>query len=330
MILKNLTNLTAFTRSVLLNMAKKRASTASPSVPSKKPKDSPQKDSPEKVASEKAGGDAPKTKTVRLHTAGGAASNLKITSWNVNGVRANIKKNGFDWLLEDDADVICLQETKCATKDLPAEIKKQGKYRWYWNEAKNKKGYSGVAVLCKEEPISCNEGIGKKEHGEEGRTLTLEFDKYYLVNSYVPNSQRGLARLDYRQQWDRDMLEYIQGLDGKKPVVLCGDLNVSHLEIDLANPKSNRKNAGFTQQERDGMTAMLEKGFVDSFRHLYPEETGAYTWWSNMRNSRARNIGWRLDYFIVSGKMKEGICDSVIREEVMGSDHCPITLYASL
>ena len=325
MILKSLTYLTTVSRSTFFNMAKKRVSTSTPSVPPKKVKNSSTE-----ATIEKSAGDAPKVKVLKLNSPSGAPSNLKITSWNVNGIRANIKKKAFDWLLEDDADIICLQETKCATKDLPAEIKKQEKYKYYWNEAKNKKGYSGVAVLCKEDPLSCVEGIGKEEHDAEGRTLTLEFDKFFLVNSYVPNSQRGLVRLSYRQQWDKDMLEYIKGLDDKKPVVLCGDLNVSHLEIDLANPKTNKKNAGFTQEERDGMTSMLEGGFFDSFRHLYPDETGAYTWWSNMRNSRARNIGWRLDYFIMSDKMKAGLCDSVIKANVMGSDHCPITLYAAL
>ena len=260
-------------------------------------------------------------------TKDGRSSNLKIVSWNVNGIRAWVKKNGHDWLKTADADIVCFQETKCEEKDLPQPLKDMNEYKQYWNSSKITKGYSGVGLLSKIEPIKVSFDINIEEHDQEGRTITAEYDKFFLVTTYVPNSQRGLKRLDYRKTWNDDFKNYIMSLDTKKPVILCGDMNVSHLEIDLANPKTNQKSAGFTQEERDGMTELLKTGFVDTFRYLYPDITKKYTFWTFMRNARANNVGWRLDYFIVSERWMENLCDNVIESSIMGSDHCPIVLY---
>ena len=265
-----------------------------------------------------------------LITKDGRASNLKIVSWNVAGVRAWAKKNAHDWLKTIDADIICLQETKCEEKDIPEPVKDMKEYYLYWNSAKFTKGYSGIALLSKIKPLDVSFGINIEEHDKEGRTITAEYDRFFLVTTYVPNSQRGLKRLEYRKKWNNDFKDYIMSLDAKKPVILCGDMNVSHLEIDLANPKQNQKNAGFTQEERDGMTELLQSGFVDTYRYMYPEITKKYTFWTYMGNARAKNVGWRLDYFIISKRWVKNLCDNVIESSVLGSDHCPIVLYFAL
>jgi len=246
----------------------------------------------------------------------------KFLSWNVNGLRACLEKGFLQFALAQDMDILALQETKMqpgqAVVDLPG-------YHQYWNSAV-KKGYSGTAVFTKEEPLQVTYGIGMEEHDQEGRVITLEFPDYYFVTCYTPNAQRGLARLDYRMQWEEDFLAYLKGLDEKKPLILCGDLNVAHQEIDLKNPKSNRGNAGFSDEEREKMTTLLSNGFADTFRRLYPDVTGAYSWWSYMYNARANNAGWRIDYFIVSERLMEQVQDSIILPEIMGSDHCPVGL----
>ncbi len=247
---------------------------------------------------------------------------MKFISWNVNGLRACINKGFSDFFKEADADVFCIQETKLQPEQV--EITFEG-YHQYFNSAV-KKGYSGTAVFTKKEPISICFDLGMDRHNDEGRVITLEYEDYYVVTVYTPNSQRELARLDYRMEWEDDFKEYIKGLDEKKPVILCGDLNVAHTEIDLKNPKSNTRNAGFTIEERTKFTALLENGYVDTFRYLYPDVTGAYTWWSYMFNARQNNAGWRIDYFVVSERMKDRIADSLIYAEVMGSDHCPVGL----
>ncbi|KAM9328595.1 DNA repair nuclease APEX1 isoform 1-T1 [Pholidichthys leucotaenia] len=257
----------------------------------------------------------------------GRSTNMKITSWNVDGLRAWVKKKGLDWVREEAPDVLCLQETKCAEKNLPAEITSIPEYpHKYWASSDDKGGYSGVAMLCKTEPIKVTYGIGKDEHDKEGRVITAEFSDFFLVTAYVPNASKGLVRLDYRKTWDVDFRSYLSELDMQKPLVLCGDLNVAHQEIDLKNPKGNKKNAGFTPEEREGFTQLLASGFVDSFRELYPEQTSAYTFWTYMMNARSKNVGWRLDYFVLSSSLLPSLCDSKIRNKVMGSDHCPITL----
>ena len=247
---------------------------------------------------------------------------MKLVSWNVNGLRACLGKGFLESFAALDADVFSIQETKMqpgqAELDLPG-------YRQYWNSAE-KKGYSGTAVFTRLEPLNVTYGIGSEEHDREGRAITLEFEDFYLVNCYVPNAQRELTRLDWRMEWEDALREYLLALDKKKPVIYCGDLNVAHQEIDLKNAKSNRGNAGFTDEERTKMTQLLEAGFVDSFRYLYPDRTGAYSWWSYMYHARANNAGWRIDYFIVSRSIVDRINDSVIHPEIMGSDHCPVEL----
>ena len=246
----------------------------------------------------------------------------RFLSWNVNGLRACLEKGFLQFALAQDMDILALQETKMqpgqAVVDLPG-------YHQYWNSAV-KKGYSGTAVFTKEEPLQVTYGIGMEEHDQEGRVITLEFPDYYFVTCYTPNAQRGLARLDYRMQWEEDFLAYLKGLDEKKPLILCGDLNVAHQEIDLKNPKSNRGNAGFSDEEREKMTTLLSNGFADTFRRLYPDVTGAYSWWSYMYNARANNAGWRIDYLIVSERLMEQVQDRIILPEIMGSDHCPVGL----
>ncbi len=247
---------------------------------------------------------------------------MKIISWNVNGLRACLDKGFKDFFNEVDADIFCLQETKM--QEGQAEIDFLG-YTQYWNSA-GKKGYSGTAVFTKIAPISVVFDIGIDVHSQEGRVITLEYDSFYLVNVYTPNAQRGLARLDYRMQWEDDFRNYVKQLGDLKPVIICGDLNVAHNEIDIKNAKSNRGNAGFSDEERAKMTVLLGTGFVDTFRHLYPDKQGAYTWWSYMYNARANNAGWRIDYFLTSKEIIENVLDSVIYTDVLGSDHCPVGL----
>ena len=245
---------------------------------------------------------------------------MKLISWNVNGIRACVQKGFLDFFHEADADIFCIQETKMQEGQLNLELER---YHQYWNYAV-KKGYSGTAVFTKKEPLSVSYGLGIEEHDQEGRVITCEFEDFYFVTVYTPNSQSELARLDYRMKWEDDFLTYLESLD--KPIILCGDLNVAHNEIDLKNPTSNRHNAGFTDEERGQMTNLLNAGFVDSFRYLYPDKAGVYSWWSYMFHARENNAGWRIDYFITSASIKEKIQDSKVHTEVFGSDHCPVEL----
>lgn len=247
---------------------------------------------------------------------------MKLISWNVNGLRACLTKGFGDFFLEVNADVFCIQETKMHPEQ--AEVAFEG-YTQYWNSAV-KKGYSGTAVFTKVKPLSVSYDLGLDKHNDEGRTITLEFEQFYLVTVYTPNAQNKLARIDYRMEWEDDFRFYLLELEKKKPIILCGDLNVAHKEIDLKNPKANVNNAGFSIQERDKMTELLNNNFVDSYRFLYPEVIGAYSWWSYMYHARDNNAGWRIDYFIASDKLKHQIKDSVIHKDVMGSDHCPVEL----
>lgn len=249
---------------------------------------------------------------------------MKLVSWNVNGIRAAVGKGFYDFFKDIDADIFSLQETKLQENQVDDELKKIREHQ-YWNYAE-KKGYSGTACFCKEKPISVTYGLGIDEHDKEGRIITLEYDKFYLVNCYTPNSKRELERLDYRMIWEDEIREYLKKLDLVKPVIYCGDLNVAHNEIDLKNPSSNHHNAGFTDQERGKMTELLSSGFTDTYRYKYPDETGKYTWWSYMFHAREKNAGWRIDYFIVSNRIADKIVDAKIHNEIMGSDHCPIEL----
>lgn len=247
---------------------------------------------------------------------------MKLISWNVNGLRACLGKGFLDFFRDADADVFCLQETKMQQGQ--AELELPG-YTQYWNSAV-KKGYSGTAIFTRIAPLSVAYDIGADEHSGEGRAITLEFEQFYLVTVYTPNSKKELERLEYRMEWEDAFRGYVKGLDEKKPVIICGDLNVAHQEIDLKNPKSNRQNAGFTDQEREKLTKLLESGFVDTFRYLYPEAVGAYSWWSYMFHAREKNAGWRIDYFLTSERLKDAIRDSKIHSEIFGSDHCPVEL----
>ena len=247
---------------------------------------------------------------------------MKLISWNVNGIRAAITKGFNDFFEEEEADIFCIQETKMQPGQ--ADINFEG-YKQYWNSAL-KKGYSGTAIFTKKEPLNVSYGIGIEEHDQEGRVITLEFEKFYLVNCYTPNAKRGLERLEYRMVWEDAFRNYLLELNKVKPVIMCGDLNVAHEEIDLKNPKTNRGNAGFTEEERGKMTELLQAGFSDSFRYVYPEKTDAYSWWSYMGHAREKNVGWRIDYFIVSNDFKEKIKDATIYTEILGSDHCPVGL----
>ncbi len=247
---------------------------------------------------------------------------MKFVSWNVNGLRACLEKGFTDIFRNFDADIFALQETKMQQGQ--AEVPTDGYYQ-YWNSA-DKKGYSGTAVFTRIKPSSVSYGIGIDKHDHEGRVITLEFDKFYFVTCYTPNSQNELARLDYRMEWEDDFRNYLLALDKKKPVVLCGDLNVAHKEIDLKNPKTNRRNAGFTDEEREKMTALLESGFCDSFRYLYPDKTDIYSWWSYRFQARAKNAGWRIDYFVTSDAIKEDIKAADIHTDIFSSDHCPVSL----
>ena len=247
---------------------------------------------------------------------------MKFVSWNVNGIRACVQKGFLDFFKEIDADVFCIQESKMQAGQLDLEL---DGYHQYWNYAE-KKGYSGTAIFTKREPISVQYGIGVEEHDKEGRVITLEFDDFYFITVYTPNSQTELARLSYRMQWETDFLTYLKKLEETKPVIFCGDLNVAHQEIDLKNPKTNRKNAGFTDEERQKFTELLEAGFIDTFRYFYPDVENIYSWWSYRFSARAKNAGWRIDYFVVSECLKERLADAKIMTEIMGSDHCPVVL----
>ena len=247
---------------------------------------------------------------------------MKLISWNVNGIRACINKGFKDFFNEIDSDIFCIQETKCQKDQIDLEF--EG-YTSYWNSAE-KKGYSGTAIFTKQKPISVTYGIGIEEHDKEGRVITLEFEKFYMINIYTPNSKRELERLEYRQIWEDEIRKYMLKLNENKPVIMCGDLNVAHKEIDLKNPKTNRHNAGFTDEERNKMTELLDAGFVDTFRVLYPEKENAYSWWSYMGHAREKNVGWRIDYFIVSKSIENCIKEAKIHSEIFGSDHCPVEL----
>ena len=247
---------------------------------------------------------------------------MKLISWNVNGIRACVNKGFIDFFNKIDADIFCIQETKCQKGQIELEF--EG-YESYWNSAE-KKGYSGTAIFTKIKPLTIKYGIGKEEHDKEGRVITLEFDKFYMVNIYTPNSKRELERLDYRMIWEDEIKKYLLHLNKIKPVIMCGDLNVAHKEIDLKNPKTNRHNAVFTDEERNKMTELLDAGFTDSFRYKYPDKENEYSWWSYMGRAREKNVGWRIDYFIVSNDIAKKIKDATIHQEVYGSDHCPVEL----
>ena len=247
---------------------------------------------------------------------------MKLITWNVNGLRAVINKGFADFFIKSNADIFCIQETKMQEGQL--DIQFDG-YQKYFNSAL-KKGYSGTAIFTKKKPKQITYGIEREEHDTEGRVITLEYEPFYIVNVYTPNSQRELTRLEYRMEWEDAFRNYLKNLDKNKPVIMCGDLNVAHEEIDLKNPKQNRRSAGFTDEERAKMTQLIQNGFIDTYRYLYPEETDCYTWWSYMMKAREKNIGWRIDYFIVSERLKEKIQDVKIHSQVMGSDHCPVEL----
>ena len=251
---------------------------------------------------------------------------MKLVSWNVNGLRAVMGKGFMDFFRSVDADVFCLQETKLQEGQIDMDLPG---YEQYWNYAE-KKGYSGTAVFTKKKPLSVRYGIGIEEHDKEGRVIALEFENFWFVTVYTPNAQRELTRLDYRMQWEDAFLAFLKELEKTKPVVFSGDLNVAHRPIDLKNPASNKNNAGFTQQERDKMTALLDSGFTDTFRYLYPDREGAYTWWSYMFKAREKNAGWRIDYFIISNILQNRLKDAAIHSDVFGSDHCPVSLEIDL
>lgn len=247
---------------------------------------------------------------------------MKLISWNVNGIRACLQKGFLDFFREADADIFCLQETKLSRGQLELDLPG---YCQYWNFAE-KKGYSGTAIFTKKEPLQVTYGIGIEEHDREGRVITAEFEDFYVVTVYTPNAQRELTRLPYRMEWEKAFLAYVLRLAKEKSVIFCGDLNVAHKEIDLKNPKTNRKNAGFTDEERSCFTKVTESGFIDTFRYFYPDVTDAYSWWSYMGGARAKNVGWRIDYFVVSQDLKDRLADAKIHAAVLGSDHCPVEL----
>ena len=247
---------------------------------------------------------------------------MKLISWNVNGIRACVTKNFMEFFNEVDADIFCLQETKLQENQIDLQL--EG-YHQYWNYAK-KKGYSGTAIFTKKEPLNVSYGLGIEEHDNEGRVITLEFEDFYMVTVYTPNSQSELKRLDYRMRWEDDFRNFLKNLDEKKPVIVCGDLNVAHKEIDLKNPKTNRKNAGFTDEERNKFTELLNSGFIDTFRYFYPDKESIYSWWSYRFKAREKNAGWRIDYFCTSERMKDRLVSAHIHTDVLGSDHCPVEL----
>ena len=247
---------------------------------------------------------------------------MKLISWNVNGLRACVEKGFLDFFKEVDADIFCLQETKLQQGQIDLDL---AGYHQYWNYAE-KKGYSGTAIFSKKEPLSVAYGIGVEEHDKEGRVITAEYEEFYVVTVYTPNSQRELTRLSYRMEWEAAFLAYLKKLEEKKPVIFCGDLNVAHKEIDLKNPKSNHKNAGFTDEERACFDTVVESGFVDTYRYFYPDKEGVYSWWSYMFQARTKNAGWRIDYFVVSESLKDRLEGADIHTQIMGSDHCPVEL----
>lgn len=247
---------------------------------------------------------------------------MKLISWNVNGIRACVQKGFLDFFKEEDADIFCIQESKLQEGQIDLDLKG---YHQYWNYAE-KKGYSGTAVFTKQEPLSVSYGLGIEEHDKEGRVIACEFEDFYLVTVYTPNSKSELARLDYRMIWEDEFRSYLKRLEEVKPVIVCGDLNVAHQEIDLKNPKSNRKNAGFTDEEREKFTELLDAGFIDTFRHFYPDTEGVYSWWSYRFKAREKNAGWRIDYFCTSESLKDRLVSAKIHTEIFGSDHCPIEL----
>lgn len=247
---------------------------------------------------------------------------MKFISWNVNGIRACLTKGFMDFFNNEDADIFCLQETKVQAGQVELDLK--GYYQ-YWNYAE-KKGYSGTAVFTKQEPLSVRYGLGIEEHDKEGRVITLEFPDFYFITVYIPNSKTELERLDYRMVWEDEFRKYMKDLEKEKPVVVCGDLNVAHKEIDLKNPKTNRKNAGFTDEERNKFTELMDAGFIDTFRYFYPEQEGIYSWWSYRFKAREKNAGWRIDYFLTSASMKDRLVSAKIHTEILGSDHCPVEL----
>ena len=245
---------------------------------------------------------------------------MKLISWNVNGLRACVGKNFLDFFNEIDADIFCIQESKLQEGQIELDLPG---YHQYWNYAE-KKGYSGTAIFTKEEPLQVSYGMGIEEHDKEGRVITLEFENFYMITVYTPNSQNELVRLSYRMEWEDAFRGYLKKLEETKPVVVCGDLNVAHKEIDLKNPKSNRKNAGFTDEEREKFSVLLDSGFIDTFRHFYPDAEGIYSWWSYRFQARAKNAGWRIDYFLVSESLKENLKGAHIHKDILGSDHCPV------
>ena len=251
---------------------------------------------------------------------------MKLVSWNVNGLRACVTKGFLDFFRESGADIFCIQESKLQEGQIDLDL---DGYFQYWNYAE-KKGYSGTAMFCKQEPLRVTYGIGVEEHDHEGRVITAEFDSFYAVTCYTPNSQNELRRLDYRMTWEDAFLAYLKALDAQKPVILCGDLNVAHEEIDLKNPKTNRKNAGFTDEERGKMTALLQSGFIDTYRYFYPDTEGVYSWWSYRFRAREKNAGWRIDYFIASQSLEKKLRGAKIHTDVFGSDHCPVELDVDL
>jgi AP endonuclease-1 len=267
--------------------------------------------------------------TCTSKTAKGNPYNFHITSWNVDGLRAWLKKGGLNILKYDDPDIFCIQETKCGLEKLPEEISNIKGYESLFCSSE-KEGYAGVGIITKIKPINVIYGINSEEHDNEGRCITAEFEKFFLVNVYVPNAGRKLITLPKRLEWNKIFKAFIKNLDERKPVIVCGDMNVAHKEIDLANPKSNTKNAGFTVEEREGMTDFLEDGYIDTFRQFYPEKDKAYTFWTYMSNSRSKNVGWRLDYFLVSQRFMDNVCDNIIFSEVLGSDHCPLGLFVKV
>ncbi|MFC4994924.1 exodeoxyribonuclease III [Rubritalea tangerina] len=249
---------------------------------------------------------------------------MKLISWNVNGIRAVLKKGFAEWFADIQPDILCLQETKARAEQVELPLEFAG-YHQFWNAAE-KAGYSGTLILSKDKPISVTNGIGIEEHDTEGRVITAEYPDFYLVTVYTPNAQNELKRLDYRMQWDKDFLAYCKDLESTKPVIFCGDLNVAHQEIDLARPKANRKSAGFSDQERAGFDNIVEAGFIDTFRHFHPDTEGAYSWWSYRAGARGKNVGWRIDYFCTSASLTPQLASAEILSDVLGSDHCPVTL----